>query len=152
MYEGHSIEPMGYEVGGTFTIIKYTRGMSQENNFLRGAKAPDGVENSGNGIGTWGPDSYAQSTFGSITADGQAQQGMNPISFNNSVMFDIEVYQKGADDLEVATARLRNCRITQMDFSLNKQGAATQTYQFMAVYADDDSNIADASGIGQNLR
>jgi len=67
------------------------------------------------------------------------------------MMFDIEVYQKGPHGEDNPVARLRNCRITQADFALSKQGAATQTFQFMAVYADDDTIITSPSGIGQSL-
>jgi len=52
MYEGHSIEPTGYEVTGSFSIIKYTRGMADMHDDLHGTKLPDGVQSSGNGLGT----------------------------------------------------------------------------------------------------
>jgi len=152
MYEGHSIEPTGYEVTGNFTIIKYTRGMAEFHEG-HGSKIPTGTHKSGNGLGAWGPKGIPGTT-GSIGRggnDGQAQQGLNPATLNNSIMFDIEVYQKGPHGEDNPVARLKNCRITQADFTLNKRGVATQSFQFMAVYADDDTYRTSASGIGQNL-
>ena len=153
MYEGHSIEPTGYEVSGSFSIIKYTRGMAELHDDLHGSKAPSNVKKEGNGLGSWGPGGLAgiTGTTGAGGNDGQAQQGLSPEKLNNSLMFDIEVYQKGPHGDDNPVARLKNCRITQADFLLNKQGAATQTFQFMAVYADDDTIITAPSGIGQNL-
>lgn len=154
MYEGHSIEPIGYEVTGNFTIIKYTRGMADMHEGLHGKKVPDNTKIVGNGLGSWGPSDPTTALTGKIGKggnDGQAQQGLNPALLNNSIMFDIEVYQKGPHKEDNPVARLKNCRIIQADFNLNKKGAATQTFQFMAVYADDDTYITSASGVGQNL-
>ena len=88
---------------------------------------------------------------GGLDGDGQAQQALNPDRLNNSVMFDIEVHQKGPHGDMNPVARLKNCRIIQADFKLNKLGLAMQTFQFMAVYADEDTFVTSASGIGQNL-
>jgi len=52
---------------------------------------------------------------------------------------------------QVGIAKLRNCRITQADFVLSKRSVARQTFQFMARYADEDSFLADKSGVGQDL-
>jgi len=153
MYEGHSIEPTGYEVTGSFSIIKYTAGMANMHDDLHGSKAPSGVQKSGNGLGAWGPGGLTGTT-GTVregATGGQVQQGLSPEKLHNSMMFDIEVYQKGPHGDDNPVARLKNCRITQADFLLNKQGAATQTFQFMAVYADDDTIITSPSGIGQSL-
>lgn len=152
MYEGHNIEPTGYEVTGSFTIIKYTAGMAELHEG-HGSKLPSGVQRSGNGVGAWGPGGVTgiTGTVGPGASDGQAQQALNPDRLNNSMMFDIEVYQKGPHGEDNPVARLKNCRITQADFQLDKRGAATQTYQFMAVYADDDTLITAPSGVGQHL-
>ncbi|MDQ6989346.1 MAG: hypothetical protein Q9M19_05635 [Mariprofundaceae bacterium] len=150
MYEGHSIEPTGYEVTGSFSIIKYTAGMADIHGDQHGSKAPSGVKVSGNGLGTWGPSDTSGIT-GGLNGNGQAHQALSPGKLNNSVMFDIEVYQKGPHGEDNPVARLKNCRITQADFTLSKQSVATQTFQFMAVYADDDTIITSPSGIGQSL-
>lgn len=152
MYEGHAIEPTGYEVTGSFTIIKYTAGMAELHEG-HGSKLPSGVSIRGNGIGSWGQAGLngILGQLGDNANDGQAHQGLKPDTLNNSIMFDIEVYQKGPHGDDNPVARLKNCRIVQADFSLNKQGAATQSFQFMAVYADDDTFTTTPSGIGQNL-
>jgi len=54
-------------------------------------------------------------------------------------------------DNEVSVVLLRDCRIEELDFKLNKRGAATLTLSFKAVYADDDTAIARKSGVGQEL-
>lgn len=153
MYEGHSIEPTGYEVVGSFSIIKYTKGMADLHDDLHGTKAPSGTKSQGNGLGSWGPGGVEgiTGTLGAGAGDGQAQQSLSPEKLNNSIMFDIEVYQKGPHGDDNPVARLKNCRITQADFALDRIGVATQTFQFMAVYADDDTIITAPSGIGQNL-
>ena len=51
----------------------------------------------------------------------------------------------------VGVANIRNCRITQADFSLTKKGAAVQRFSFVALYADEDSFVADFSGSGQQF-
>jgi hypothetical protein len=148
MYEGHSIEPTGYEVNGRFTIIKYTAGMADLHEG-HATKVPDGVKISGNGLGA-----LKQDGLNSILGNGndaQVHQAFKPDALNNSIMFDIEVYQKGPHGDDNPVARLKNCRITQADFSLDKQGAATQAFQFMAVYADEDTFTTTPSGIGQHL-
>jgi hypothetical protein len=151
MYEGHSIEPMGYEVTGSFTIIKYTEGMARMHDGLHGKKTPSGVNGRGNSIGAWRRKGRWNESITGAGDSGQSHQGLNPFYFNNSVMFDIEVYQKDPHGNDLPVSRLKNCRITQMDFQLSKNGVATQAYQFMAVYADDDTFVTSSSGVGQNL-
>jgi len=150
MYEGHSVTPLSYEVTGSFTIIKYTRGMAEQHDGLHGDKLPFGVTETGNGIGAWGPDGVVYDLTASGN-DGRANQSLNPVYLKNSVMFDIEVYQKGPHNDEVPVAQLPNCRIIQSDFKLSKRGVATQTFQFIAVYANEDTFVTSASGVGQNL-
>jgi hypothetical protein len=52
---------------------------------------------------------------------------------------------------ETSVVLLRDCRMEEMSFSLNKRGVATQTFTFRARYVDDDTFIARKSGVGQEL-
>jgi len=182
MYEGTSVEPLGYTVSGSFTVIRYAKD-AQSNIGV----APHGVapNDAGNGIGNWGTqwggtagDFLARNGVGN---DGRAQEGLDPSKFSNGTTFDIQVYQKipsagnnsqsveaqlgraiqqlqGAltgNQLEqndvLGVANIRGCRITQADFSISKKGAAQQKFNFVALYVDEDSFVADFSGSGQQF-
>jgi hypothetical protein len=52
---------------------------------------------------------------------------------------------------ETTVVLLRDCRMEEMAFTLNKKGVAIQTFTFKARYVDDDSFIARKSGVGQEL-
>jgi len=160
MYEGHCIEPLGYEVAGSFSVIKYTKGMADMHDSLNdkfygkvhNENFPSGVNARGNSLGSWGNSDGKKFEHIIGSGDsGQSSQGLNPMFFNNSVMFDIEIYQKDSHQQDIPVVRLKYCRIIQMDFKLSKKDVATQTYQFKALYADDDTFVTSASGIGQHL-
>jgi hypothetical protein len=42
---------------------------------------------------------------------------------------------------------IRKARITQADFSLNKRTPAVERFNFVALYADGDSFVANASSV-----
>jgi hypothetical protein len=46
-------------------------------------------------------------------------------------------------------ARVRDCRIVRADFFLSKKAPAQQRFNFIALYADEDSFTANFSGVGQ---
>lgn len=174
MYEGTSVEPLGYTVSGSFTVIRYAKDAKANI-----GSAPHGVasNDAGNGVGNWGK---AWSKHGE---DGRANEALDPSRFADGTTFDIEVYQKtdsrtktitpitaavpkniqsktgtlGATTKESGTtgqigvAKIRNCRITQADFQLTKKGAAIQRFSFVALYADEDSFVADFSGLGHHF-
>src|ERR1051325_3342415 len=52
MYEGSSVEPLGYQVSGSFTIIRYAKDVKQ----ATGGTPPKGLagNDAGNGVGNWG--------------------------------------------------------------------------------------------------
>src|ERR1035437_7743136 len=52
MYEGSSVEPLGYTVSGTFTVIRYAKDIVQ----AVGGVKPNGIaaNDAGNGSGNWG--------------------------------------------------------------------------------------------------
>jgi hypothetical protein len=152
MYEGSSVEPLGYTVSGSFSVIRYAKDAKAN----VGAKAPDGVANNdaGNGVGNWGAawgggtgDFFAKNGVGN---DGRANEALDPSRFSNGVTFDIQVYQKTPSG-EIGVANIRNVRITQADFQLTKKGAAMQRFNFVALYVDEDSFVADFSGVGQQF-
>ena len=179
-YEVEVIEPLSYDVTGSFTIIRYSRGLKP---FLKETNTPHDANNDGNGIGSFGSGSFGAtlgSALGLPTADGQfdgkANESFIPARMFQSKMFDIEIRQKVAagstktqqqnfqdtillnalggtsvSDNETTVVLLRNCRIEEADFKMTKRGAATQTFSFKARYADDDTYIAAKSGVGQEL-
>jgi hypothetical protein len=134
-YEGSSVEPLGYTVSGSFTLIRYAKNAVKDI-----GSQPHATVNSGNGMGNWNDSGIGQAN------DIQA----NPADLHNGSTFDIEVYQKvekkpGEFD-QLGVIRIRNARITQADFAVSKKSAATQRFSFVALYADEDSFRADFSG------
>lgn len=152
MYEGSSVEPLGYTVSGSFSVIRYAK--DAKSNV---GSAPNGAagNDAGNGVGNWG--SQWGGGLGSFFArngvgnDGRANEALDPSKFANSTTFDIQVYQKtqGGD---IGVANIRNVRITQADFTMTKKGAAVQRFNFVALYVDEDSFVADFSGQGQQFQ
>jgi hypothetical protein len=149
-YEGSSVEPLGYSVSGSFTVIRYAKD-AQAN---VGGNAPNGVaaNDAGNGVGNWGAvwggglsNLLAASGIGN---DGRANEALDPSKFSNGTTFDIQVYQKTPNG-NIGVANIRQVRITQADFNLTKKGAAQQRFTFVALYADEDSFVANFSGNGQ---
>lgn len=187
MYEGTSVEPLGYNVSGSFQIVRYARhAINDKTNNV----SPNANE-SGNGAGNWG--SAWTGTIGGFAArngignDGRANEALDPSRFSNSTTFDIQIYQQISQPLKqdtglsglnrdlstiantisdiasganpkrigntlIGVANIRNCRITQADFSLSKKGIAIQRFNFVALYVDEDSFVADFSGTaGHNI-
>jgi hypothetical protein len=97
MYEGSSIEPLGYSVSGSFTVIRYAKDAAKAiGNHPNGTTAND----AGNGVGNWGGvwggktgDILARNGIGN---DGRANEALDPSKFFNGTSFDIEIYQKTA--------------------------------------------------------
>jgi len=208
MYEGTSVEPLGYNVSGSFQIVRYARHAIDD---MPGGVSPNPNE-SGNGAGNWG--SAWTGSLGGFAArngignDGRANEALDPSRFSNSTTFDIQIYQKigvplfsapnsnfllnssklsspsaralllsakifaklpissfintATDILSggnpkiigsnlIGVANIRNCRITQADFSLSKKGVAVQRFSFVALYIDEDSFAADFSGTSEHF-
>lgn len=151
MYEGSSVEPLGYTVSGTFTVIRYVKGTKKSS----GTDLPSGAakNDAGNGVGNWGA-AWDKAAV-AIGNDGRPNENLDPSRLEDGATFDIEVFQKvGKKDgqkEDLGVAKIRNCRITQSDFSLSKKGAAVQRFSFTALYVDEDSFKADFSGQGQHF-
>lgn len=96
MYEGSSVEPLGYTVTGSFTVIRYAKDISAA---VKGKKPQGIAENdAGNGVGNWGS---AWGGLGSSLLDaagvgngGKANEALNPSKFAGGTTFDIQIYQK----------------------------------------------------------
>ena len=179
-YEADSVEPLGYLVSGGFTIIRYAKGI-REASLQR--TAPGIAENdAGNGVGNWGTawgggfgDFAARNGIGN---DGRAHEALDPSKFAKGTTFDIQVYQKVAQNVEqdlsgkvadvlnmlnggslpwessgpgaggayLGILNIRNARITQADFGLQKRTAASERFSFVAIYVDGDGFVANQSG------
>ena len=94
-YEVEAHEPLTYDVEGSLTVIRYSRGFKS----LGGA--PADTEQKGNGIGSYGSQTIGGlvgSAIGLPSADGQfdgrADEAFNPSRFFQSKMFNIEIRQK----------------------------------------------------------
>ena len=81
MYEGTSVEPLGYNVAGAFSIIRYVKNAHAN----IGGTPPRGTDagDTGNGVGSWG------NTIGGVIGalpgvgaasgqDGRANEALNP--------------------------------------------------------------------------
>jgi hypothetical protein len=136
MFEGSSVEPLGYTVSGSFTLIRYVKNAVDK----VGGVSPDRTSNLGNGMGNW--------TDKGIGAATDIQ--LNPADLHNGSTFDIAVYQKAVND-SLGVVKIRNARITQADISISKKNVAIQKFNFVALYCDEDSFRADFSGTGQHF-
>jgi hypothetical protein len=179
MYEGTSVEPLGYNVSGSFQVVRYVRHATDD---LNGAVSPN-PSDSGNGVGNWGSTWTGWRGFlarSGIGNDGRAHEALDPSKFANSTTFDIQIYQKVAQKNQkqaskvdktldkvtsvlsggnpqsigsnlIGVANIRNCRITQADFSMSKKGIAVQRFNFVALYVDEDAFAADFSGTAEHF-
>lgn len=183
MYEGSSVEPLGYSVSGSFAVIRYAKdavaAVGNKPNHIAGNDAGNGVGNWG---GAWGSNVGSFLASNGIGNDGRANEALNPSKLAGGTTFDIEIYQKvkqqpqnnsglaqvqkflskiqsvaaggtgaGGPTDAIGVAKIRNARITQADFRLSKKGVAIQTFNFVALYVDEDSFAAEFSGKGQHF-
>jgi hypothetical protein len=154
VYEHDTTEPLSYDVTGSFTIIRYVEG-SVARAKARGQSAPSGANNLGNGVGSWTKNQPsigiigAAKAAGNFTNDGRANEALDPSRFHTSTWFDIEFYQILPGGGQTGVARIRNCKITGADAAVTKRGIMTQTFTFTANVVDEDSFIANSSGVGQ---
>jgi hypothetical protein len=159
MYEGSSVEPLGYNVSGSFSIVRYVKN-AQAN---IGGTPPNGVApaDGGNGVGAWG--NTAAGVVGGLAGlggglpgigrasaqDGRADEALNPATYNQGTTFDIEVYQDNPNGDPLGVVRIRSARISQADFSVNKKNPGMDRFAFVGLYMDTDSIYAQSSGGGQ---
>jgi hypothetical protein len=162
VYEGVSVEPLAYNVAGTFSIIRYVHNAVAN----IGGTPPNGVSpvDAGNGVGNWGSVwgggvlNNVVSTLGNPLAggsDGRANEALDPSTYQSGTTFDIEVYQKfensgaGTTSGQLGVIRIRSARISKAEFSINKKSPGMDKFEFVALYVDGDAYQANASGTGQ---
>lgn len=151
MYEGSSVEPLGYTVSGSFAVIRYVKDVKDATkSTVNGATQNDAGNGVGNWGSAWGRGSAGLSKLG-FGNDGRADEALDPSRFDQGTTFDVQIFQKIPNDDAIGVANIRNARITQADFSLSKKGVAIQRFNFVALYADEDSFVADFSGRGQQF-
>jgi hypothetical protein len=173
LIEADTLEPVGYSIQGSFTLIRYLEGnVRQFNKQHKGS--PNGANNLGNGIGSMIPDNLATQLTG--FGVGNLPGALDPSKITQSTGFDIEVYQKvprtfsdstsrvlanrvsrfitgdvqGSADLS-GVLRVRDCHITGVRTNLNKKNVMTQTFSFVANYIDEDSYVSSSSDNGQRI-
>lgn len=138
MYEPTSIEPLSYNVSGQFSIIRYVADI--KNNGVSNI-AENGT---GNGIGNW--KSFDTNLDPKYALDSRTNESLNPGRLDQAIGFEIRIYQGST-----SVARIRNARIVQANFGVGVDTLAEQTFAFQAIYADEDSFLADFSGRGQQF-
>lgn len=148
MFESTGIEPLGYSVTGSFTVVRYVADVAGNiKNPL-----PHGVNGGGNGIGNMGPDGLGKRLVAGMNpnhTDGRTYDNLNPAKLDQAIGFEIDIHQKLPDGRQQSVARIRDARITKADFNISKNSPAMQVFQFTALYVDEDSFLADFSGEGQ---
>lgn len=96
MYEGSSVEPLGYSVTGSFTVVRYAKDIKK----AIGGTMPNGLaaNDAGNGAGNWGKawdgTGSALLEAAGIGNNGRADENLNPAKLATGTSFDIQVYQK----------------------------------------------------------
>lgn len=154
MYEPSSLEPLSYKVTGQLGVIRYANNVKSQLEKL-GYNTPNSVSENGNGIGSITPapglGNKLLNNLNPLSADGRSDEAFNPARLQNGTFFDIEVYQKMPDGENRGVARIRSCRLTRSDFSMQKKSPTMQMFTFDALYVDEDSFIADFSGTGQQF-
>jgi hypothetical protein len=90
-YEPENIQPASYSVKGSFSVLKYIEGQR----YRLGHQVPDGVKETGSSIGAMSATGgNLDENPGKLLSDEKVQFSLMPKYLNQSVFFDIEVYQK----------------------------------------------------------
>lgn len=156
MYEGVSVEPLSYNVSGSFSIIRYVHNAIAN----IGGTPPNGVSPSdaGNGVGNWGS-VWGGGALGNLPSiignplsggsDGRANEALDPSTYSKGTTFDILVYQHNPNGDPLGVIRIRSARISKADFAVNKKSPAQDRFDFVALYVDGDAYQANPSGSGQ---
>lgn len=156
MYEGVSVEPLSYNVSGSFSVIRYVH--NAHDNI--GGVAPNGIaeNDAGNGVGNWGS-VWGGGILGNLPSalgnpfaggsDGRANEALDPSTYQQGTTFDIEVYQHNPNGDPLGVLKVRSARISKADFSINKKSPGVDHFEFVALYVDGDAYQARPSGTGQ---
>jgi hypothetical protein len=152
--------------------IKQALGPGHAPNGLAENDAGNGVGNWGTAWGGKFGDIMASAGVGN---DGRAQEALDPSKFSGGTTFDIQVFQKvsmgikpsaenifstvtdflGGGNVDIGNIgktvaylgvlNIRSARITQADFNINKKSVAQDRFNFVAIFADGDGFVANAS-------
>lgn len=145
-YEANSLEPLSYDVSGSFSVVRYIDSAKSSLKSID-ASSPEGANELGNGLGGWttlNDKSLINKQLGN-GGDGVANKSLNPAALQDGVTFDIEVYQKMPNGNFLGVSRLRNARIVAVNAQMSKRSTMVQQFQFIAQFLDEDSFIADPS-------
>lgn len=130
-YEVVTNEPVAYFVEGTLSVIRYTK--------IAGDNQMSGAAATGNGVGNW-----------AFKTGGDGSEHVNPAKLLASQTWDLEIFQKFADDAGAAQTEeavaIHDCRFTRKGGAINKRGVLVEQYAFSAILIDDDSFDAAESG------
>jgi hypothetical protein len=162
-FESHDNQPVGYNVAGGFSIVRYT--MKIADSELRGARDPsksNAVANIGDGKDASG---------------GFMGTHFNPAKILESRTFDLDIYQRkssagggvnaktgepnapgaASTDGEQQIMRVVDCRMTRKGMTLSKRGVWVETMSFIGILAQDTdvgpdaSLIVGPSGVGLDI-
>jgi len=129
-FEAVTNEPVNYSVGGSLSVVRYTK--------LASTAGMPGTNSSAtsNGLGAV-----------EFTTQGVASDHLNPGHLLLSKTWDLSVFQKTqANSESVEFITIKDCRFTRKTASINKRGILVDRLDFVGILADDDS--FDASGSG----
>jgi len=138
-YEVITNEPISYQVGGSFSIVRYLVDSSVS------AGIPNISASGTNSPGIW------------------ANSQLNPGKILNSATFEIEIFQKTPGEninttssdsdiaaiTDVASAiKLIDCRITRRSGAVNKRGVFVESFNFVGILFNDDQGVDTGSSSG----
>jgi hypothetical protein len=140
-YEVVNYEPVGIYVGGSLSVVRYSKGASSSNLHKEAL-----------------PNSNSEGNSSENIAPGH----FNPATIINSNAVELEIFQKlgkGAvgtssniEDIEVI--KVKNCRLTSKGGGISKRGHIVEVYSWVGVLAQDDgdTNIQRTKSTGEDLQ
>lgn len=145
-YEGDSVEPLGYMVSGSFTVIRYTKGVKK----ALGSHAAGGLaeNDAGNGVGNWG--TVWGGKFGDILSrngvgnDGRAHEALDPSKFGAGTTFDIQIYQKVAVGSGTAPGNLLQTATDILNGGTNSGPGNDPTVDYLGIMNIKKARITQA--------
>lgn len=142
MYEASSIEPVAYRVSGGFAVIRYAADVKT----VLGNASPKGVSDKGNGPGAW-----SDNDTNSVTRP-SPREFFNPKLLDRQSAIEIEIYQK-VDGENIPFAKVKGVKLNMAHLNLSdKKAMAIQSFTYKALYVDEDSFLAQFSGLGQQFQ
>ena len=135
-YEVVTNEPIATMVNGSFTVVRYAKGLAS----------------------TAGLSDTSVNSNGTKNMAGNMGNAFNPGEMLTTETVDIIVYQKTKSSATAAAdvqkiVKITDCRLVRKSGSVNKRGILTESYQFVGVLLTDDSHEVDVSrsGVGTDM-